>query len=279
MEEVKSLKKTKNMKKGLLYILIVAILCLTVISVIFTINLIEKNMWKSVKNQNTSSSYQAYINKYPKGKYISEAKSLKDDSFWKETKKENSFEAYKEYLSLYPKGKYISEAKSLKDDVFWKETRKQASFEAYKEYLSLNPDGKYINDAFNQIISIYLTKSSDRNDIPMLYNAEEKPNETLDYNKSGNPVCKAIEQSLSRLEIPEYLIKISVKDNTTYFFICINTNQLSLTISNIYIADTVKDAGGQILSSEESNDGNYSKMKIFDSQYKHYYIVEQIGIN
>ena len=278
-EKIKALKKQKNIKKGLLYILIVAVLCLTLISVIYMINLSEKNIWKSVKDQNTFSSYQTYINKYPKGKYLNEAKNLKDDSFWKETKKQNSFEAYKKYLSLNPDGKYLNEAKNLKDDSFWKETKKQNSFEAYKKYLSLNPDGKYINDAFNQIISIYLTKSYDRNDIPMIYNAEEKPNETLEYNKSGNPVCKAIEQSLGRLEIPEYLIRISVNDNTTYFFICINTNQLSLTISNIYIADSVEDAGGQLLSSEESNDGNYSKMKIFDSQYNHYYIIEQIGIN
>ena len=82
-----------------------------------------------------------------------------------------------------------------------------------------------------------------------------------------------IDYALKRLEIPERFIKTYKIDDKIYKEITINSNQLSLTISNIFITDKVEEKGGQILNVGESDDGNKIEMEIFDPVTKQYYIL------
>ncbi|TSA25064.1 divergent polysaccharide deacetylase family protein [bacterium] len=93
--------------------------------------------------------------------------------------------------------------------------------------------------------------------------------ETTEVQGVGN----IIEYALKRLEIPDKFIKTYKIDDKTYKEITINSNQLSLTISNIFITDKVKENGGQILSVKESDDGSKIEMEIFDPASKEYYIL------
>jgi len=84
-------------------------------------------------------------------------------------------------------------------------------------------------------------------------------------------VGNIIDYALNRLEIPDKFIKTYKIDDKIYKEITINSNQLSLTISNIFITDKVEEKGGQILNVSESDDGNKIEMEIFDPATKQYY--------
>ena len=95
------------------------------------------------------------------------------------------------------------------------------------------------------------------------------PEDTTEVEGVGN----IIDYALNRLEIPEQFIKTYEIDGKTYKEITINSNQLSLTISNIFITDKIEEKGGQILNVDESDDGNKVEMEIFDPAEKKYYIL------
>lgn len=82
-----------------------------------------------------------------------------------------------------------------------------------------------------------------------------------------------IDYALKRLEIPDKFVKTYKIDDKIYKEITINSNQLSLTISNIFITDKVEEKGGQILNVSESDDGSKIEMEIFDPAAKQYYIL------
>jgi len=93
--------------------------------------------------------------------------------------------------------------------------------------------------------------------------------ETTEVEGVGN----IIDYALKRLEIPDKFIKTYEYDGKTYKEITINSNQLSLTISNIFITDKVEEKGGQILNVSESDDGSKIEMEIFDPATKQYYML------
>ncbi len=93
--------------------------------------------------------------------------------------------------------------------------------------------------------------------------------ETTEVQGVGN----VIDYALKRLEIPDKFIKTYEFEGKTYKEITINSNQLSLTISNIFITDKVEEKGGQILNVSESDDGNKIEMEIFDPATKQYYML------
>ncbi len=80
----------------------------------------EGALWLEVKASNTVDEYNAFIQAYPNGKYISlanaglqkikdAAKAVvdeKESKFWATVQQENSEDSYNRYLKQYPKGKF-----------------------------------------------------------------------------------------------------------------------------------------------------------------------------
>lgn len=108
-------------------------------------------------------------------------------------------------------------------------------------------------------------------------NVPEEIPETEKAISDKTPVQASIDFALQRLEIPTKFIHTKKYGNTTSIRISIDMNQISLTICNIFITDTVEEAGGQVIKSDEAYNGNLLTMKIFDPQYKHYYILNIEG--
>nr|WP_315145039.1 hypothetical protein [uncultured Flavobacterium sp.] len=75
----------------------------------------EDNAWNNAQEKNTVLSYSEYLDKYPNGKYILDAKNkishLEDDNAWNNAQIKNTINSYKEYLDKYPNGEYTLEAK------------------------------------------------------------------------------------------------------------------------------------------------------------------------
>lgn len=60
----------------------------------------------------TISDFERYLKDYPNGAHTSDAKGRhEEEMLWEKCIKKNSWKIYKEYVGRYPKGKYIAEAK------------------------------------------------------------------------------------------------------------------------------------------------------------------------
>jgi len=104
-------------------------------------------------------------------------------------------------------------------------------------------------------------------------NIKEDREEIQDYKPGESSVGSALNYALKRLEIPQKFISKSKEGDNTYLTVIVDKNQLSLTICNIFITDTIEEAGGQVLRADESANRNSLEMKIFDPENKHYYIL------
>ena len=94
----------------------------SIIGIVFIIFLIscnskEKDAWENAKSVNTSASYDVYLQQYPDGQFVAEAKSQKEEACWLETKKADTYDAYEKYLTDYAAGKYANEALKKKNEL------------------------------------------------------------------------------------------------------------------------------------------------------------------
>lgn len=88
----------------------------------------EDNAWRDALTNNTILIFFEYIDKYPNGKYVLDAKNniylIEDENAWNIAVNINDILSYSEYLDRYPNGKYTLEAK-----------RRIADLNKYKEEL------------------------------------------------------------------------------------------------------------------------------------------------
>lgn len=81
----------------------------------------DDNAWNNAQAQNTVLSYSEYLDKYPNGKYILDAKNktsqLEDENTWNNAQIQNTISSYSEYLNMYPNGKYTLEAKNKRSQL------------------------------------------------------------------------------------------------------------------------------------------------------------------
>lgn len=114
----------------------------------------ETALWEEAQKGNAAEDYQAYLNQYPKGKYIALAKTklarMKDEAkaetekqdqqSWNDAQQSASQESYNAYLSLYPKGRFaalaqarIAKLKKEESDAEAKQRREQLAEEAKRK--------------------------------------------------------------------------------------------------------------------------------------------------
>ena len=103
---------------------------------------------------------------------------------------------------------------------------------------------------------------------------QEEPEQIEVEKITKSPVESAINYALQRLEIPDDFVKTHTKGNTIIKEIIIDSNQLSLTIANIFITDKIEEIGGQVITVYESNDGNSIEIKLYDPKEKKYFILK-----
>ena len=126
----------------------------------------DDGAWKKAESFNTQSSYEAYMDKFPNGAHIAEAKKAiiaLDNSAWTKAQKTNSSNAYKDYIDNYPEGKHLQEAKAkqaekLEDEAYDKGASKQ-DVDAYEAYLKVYPDGRYKTQADQWLQKKYMEQA------------------------------------------------------------------------------------------------------------------------
>ena len=86
----------------------------------------EDQMWDRVRKTNSDAGYKAYLEKYPKGRHVAEARDLllslkaeEEEMLYQKAINSKLLVDYEAYADNYPKGKYIHEiAESLKDSYY-----------------------------------------------------------------------------------------------------------------------------------------------------------------
>ncbi len=99
----------------------------------------DKAAWENAKKENTYSSYDSYLAKYPKGEFAAKAKTEEAKILINEAKTGNPIESYDKYVKRFPDGKN----KNLFDPLVYNYILKQDSVEMFDEYIERFPDGQY----------------------------------------------------------------------------------------------------------------------------------------
>ena len=137
------------------------------------------------KQQGTLDSWQSFLDKYPKGQNIGEARQAFDkllyekakavasqpekleaffrrakttayadkifdlygEASWNQAKTLDSTEEYRNYLLRFPGGKHVEEAKSGIEELFWRRCHQKGEREAYDQYIKEYPKGKHAKEA------------------------------------------------------------------------------------------------------------------------------------
>ncbi len=80
--------------------------------------------FSKAKSNNTVSSYQAYIDNYPKSHLISEAISLRNKSAYSEALSINTIDSYQKFINLYPDAIEKKEAILKRDEIAFNDAKK-----------------------------------------------------------------------------------------------------------------------------------------------------------
>lgn len=122
----------------------------------------EYDVYMYAKNHNYIEDYEAYIKKYPDGKYATEVKRVIENSYYKfgnkayaSKKYSNAKGYYETYISKFPYGTYSSDVRSKLKKCQRKLNQRSASFLMYT-YDSESPIGISIGDINKNRAGYYL---------------------------------------------------------------------------------------------------------------------------
>lgn len=127
----------------------------------------ENEDWSFAKNEKSIKGFEKYLDNYPKGKYISEAKLLiKDVRSWELAMLGNNLTKLQEYIQKYPNGLFYDQAINLKETrindekAFWKQAVREREVHLFKKYIDIyRDDGSHLKEAANNIKDIELWNS------------------------------------------------------------------------------------------------------------------------
>lgn len=147
-------------------------------------NLEEEERWKKAKAEGTYASYYNYLQRYPTGKYVAEAKEKinqlagdEDAKAWEIAKLEHTEAAYLAYITEYPDGRHVDEAndiihklpgqrtwrgdtdsdrivlppadpiKPTPEHQAWEKAKNANTYIAYHDFLLAHPDSRFVEEA------------------------------------------------------------------------------------------------------------------------------------
>ena len=116
----------------------------------------EEDAWQTARDENQTAGYYRYLDKYPDGKYKSDALQIieqYDVSAYNKALSEASQSAFNYYLNNYPRGRFRSEISEKlairKEEDAYSEARNSDDLRDYESYIRTYPNGRYaaqVND-------------------------------------------------------------------------------------------------------------------------------------
>lgn len=117
----------------------------------------DRRSWNQALTSQSPSDFRYYINRFPKGERIKEAKqwlkeylSILDEEEWRKAKKVNTINSYRQYLERPTNERYRTEAQrlvnKLEEDADWSFAAKANTYDAYLAYQRKHPMGDHRTD-------------------------------------------------------------------------------------------------------------------------------------
>ena len=118
---------------------------------VFHLKVTEDEIWSSVVGASTAEEYAKYIDYFPDGKYVLEARTklstLTDASDWKRALDVSTPAALAAYLEAHPRGAHYEEAfhklEEIEENDSWQNAKTRNSVSAFMEYLHKYPSGRF----------------------------------------------------------------------------------------------------------------------------------------
>ena len=115
--------------------------------------------YEEAKSSKSISLYEDYISKYPRSKYLTQAKdelnNLYEERDWKSASQANTITGFERFLTDYPYSRYGTQAESkikeLQEWDAWSKSSNINTIYAYENFLNTCPDSRYAFDARNKI--------------------------------------------------------------------------------------------------------------------------------
>jgi hypothetical protein len=85
--------------------------CIAVLLLAISLSACERNEWSKAQKANTVEAYKAFLEKYPKGKFVVEAALAIEKIEWEKAEKANTIEAYEAFLDKQPDSKQANIAR------------------------------------------------------------------------------------------------------------------------------------------------------------------------
>jgi len=107
----------------------------------------ENNAFLSAKKKGSIQSFLRYLNEWPEGRFIEQAKIYFDDIYFVKATGKQEIVFFRDYLNIFPTGKHASEVNSMIDELMWAICQKEQSHDSFLRYLNSYPNGKYAKEA------------------------------------------------------------------------------------------------------------------------------------
>ncbi|MDD4247230.1 MAG: hypothetical protein PHO84_08785 [Dysgonamonadaceae bacterium] len=157
------------------------ILILAIVAAVFIYNQhvkdgnLERSVWELTQRDNSIDAYLDYIDEYPQGKYVDEAKTkmltLKSNEAdaWENLKTSENTIEFTDFLEKYPQSPYERMVKNRLDSLLWESSLKENSSQAYSDYINMSLSGEisgqYIGDAQKRFAMLTQTTPVDEADL------------------------------------------------------------------------------------------------------------------
>lgn len=123
---------------------------------------VEKKRYGLAKATSSIDAYEAFLARYPSGKYSDLAKkelrSLYEEADWSICKYYDNISSYRDFLAKYPLSKYASQAneriRELEELRAWNKVKDANTIYAYENFINAYPKSSYVLEAKNAIAKL-----------------------------------------------------------------------------------------------------------------------------
>ena len=112
----------------------------------------EETQWALCQQTNDINDLLQYIDKFPDGEHIAQARELysrliNEKTAWEQVVAAGDEDALRAFINNHPSSKYLLQAHDMLDDVVWNNALAKNTKEAFNNYVREFPSGRHIGEA------------------------------------------------------------------------------------------------------------------------------------
>jgi len=184
---------------------------------VFHLKVTEGEIWESVVAANSAEEYAKYVDYFPDGKYILEARKklseLTDEKDWSLALELSTPASLAEYLEGHPRGTHYAEAFSkleeLEENESWQNAKLRNAVTGYMEYLRKYPSGRFSGLARKNLDTLKASLQQPEQELVQdeLENIDDGQIKTLDRKSEFKEVMNIAEGLFANMDYRECVEK------------------------------------------------------------------------